>query len=121
MRTYSILLIDDSDLILMALTEYIKESELSLNILTANNGDDACEIAANKLPDLIITDWEMPEMDGIETIKALKADEVTKDIPVIMCTGRMTKSDNLNTALQAGAVDFIRKPVDKIELIARVN
>ncbi len=121
MRTYSILLIDDSDLIMMALTEYIKESELTLNILTTNNGQEACRIAAEKVPDLIITDWEMPEMDGIATIKALKADLATREIPVIMCTGKMTKSDNLNTALKAGAVDFIRKPVDKIELIARVN
>jgi class 3 adenylate cyclase/CheY-like chemotaxis protein len=121
MQNYSILLIDDSPVIIMALTEFMKESELSLTILRANSGKLACSMAEEKLPDLIITDWEMPEMDGIETIKALKNNEQTKDIPIIMCTGKMTKSENLKTALRAGAVDFIRKPVDKIELIARVN
>jgi len=121
MQNYSILLIDDSPVIIMALTEYMKESELSLTILRADNGKIACQLAEEKIPDLIITDWEMPGMDGIETIKALKNNEITKDIPVIMCTGKMTKSENLKTALRAGAVDFIRKPVDKIELIARVN
>jgi len=63
----------------------------------------------------------MPEMDGIEFIKQLKQSTITADIPVIMCTGVMTSSENLNTALNAGAVDYIRKPIDEIELIARTK
>jgi len=73
------------------------------------------------MPDLIITDWEMPIMNGIEFIKLLKSNEKTHDIPVIMCTGVMTTPENLKTALDAGAVDYIRKPVEKLELMARVN
>ena len=52
---------------------------------------------------------------------AWKAIESTKDIPIIMCTGVMTKTENLKTAIDAGAIDYIRKPVEKLELISRVN
>ncbi len=121
MENYSILIIDDSPDNLETIIEYLSESELSLTILKAPNGKIACSLAEKKHPDLIITDWEMPEMDGIETIKYLKSQEKTKDIPIIMCTGKMITSENLNMSLKAGAVDYIRKPIDIIELNARVN
>jgi signal transduction histidine kinase len=70
------------------------------------------------VPDLIITDWEMPGMSGIDLIKKLKNNKMTFDIPVIMCTGVMTSSKNLMTARNVGAADYIRKPIDKIELLA---
>ena len=81
----------------------------------------ALEIARQEQPDLIITDWDMPVVDGIELIRRLKDDPVTRDVLVIMCTGVMTTSQNLETALDAGAVDYIRKPVDALELIARTR
>ena len=121
MENYSILIVDDSPDNLKTIIEYLSESELSLTILKAPNGKVACSLAEKKHPDLIITDWEMPEMDGIETIKHLKSQQETKDIPIIMCTGKMITSENLNMALKAGAVDYIRKPIDIIELNARVN
>jgi len=120
MKNYSILVVDDSPENLKTIIEYLKKSELPLTILKAPNGKIACMLAEKKNPDLIITDWEMPEMDGIEAIKYLKTNKTTKDIPIIMCSGKMTTSENLNMALQAGAVDFIRKPIDVIELNARV-
>jgi len=121
MKNYSILIVDDSPDNLETIIEYLSKSELSLTILKAPNGKIACKLAEKKHPDLIITDWEMPEMDGIETIKHLKSQKKTKDIPIIMCTGKMITSENLNMALKAGAVDYIRKPIDIIELNARVN
>ncbi len=120
MGNYSILVVDDSQDNLKTISSFLKETELPLTILKAPNGKIACTLAEKKLPDLIIMDWEMPEMDGIETLKYLKNIEATKDIPVIMCTGKMTTSEHLKTALEAGAVDYIRKPVDKTELSARV-
>ena len=120
MNNYTILVVDDSQDNLKTISSFLKESELSLSILKAPNGKIACTLAEKKLPDLIILDWEMPEMDGIETLKCLKSNESTKDIPVIMCTGKMTSSEHLKTAMEAGAVDYIRKPVDKTELSARV-
>ncbi|MBL8111799.1 MAG: diguanylate cyclase [Acidobacteria bacterium] len=81
----------------------------------------ALSIARTEQPDLIITDWDMPGVDGIELIRRLKADPATRDVLVIMCTGVMTTSRNLEAALDAGAVDYIRKPVDALELLARTR
>ncbi|MCG8374912.1 MAG: response regulator, partial [Chlorobiales bacterium] len=79
------------------------------------------QIIAQQKPDLIITDWEMPEMDGMELIKHLKESEETKDIPIIVATGIMLESENLKTALETGAVDYVKKPIDATELIARTQ
>jgi two-component system sensor histidine kinase/response regulator len=121
MKQHKILVIDDQPDNLKIIVDYLKESGTNYTILKAPNGKIACKIAEKKMPDLIITDWEMPEMDGIETIKYLKSKAETKDIPIIMASGVMTQSKNLKMALEAGAVDYIRKPVDKTELIARVH
>ena len=121
MKQHTILVIDDQPDNLKIIVDYLKESGVDYTILKAPNGKIACKIAEKKIPDLIITDWEMPEMDGIETIKCLQGNKDTRDIPVIMASGVMTLPKNLKTALEAGAVDYIKKPVDKTELIARVN
>jgi len=121
MMTHKILIVDDEPDNIRAIRNCLAESIEPYTLYQALNGELAIKIASAELPDLIITDWEMPGIDGIELIKRLKHDETTSDIPVIMCTGVMTSSENLHTALTAGAVDFVRKPVDKIELIARVK
>lgn len=121
MEMPKILIVDDEAEHQMAIMNVIAQHEREYDILSAFDGQKALKIAQNEMPDLIISDWEMPRMNGIEFIKKLKADEKTADIPVIMCTGIMTSSQNLQTALQAGAVDYVRKPIDDIELIARIN
>ena len=117
----NILIVDDKPKNLSVINDLFTESKLPYKIMNSPNGKIALETIEKKRPDLIITDWDMPEMDGIEFIKQLKSNKLTNDIPVIMCTGVMTSSENLETALDAGAVDYIRKPVDKIELIARTK
>jgi len=119
--TRNILIVDDQPENLQAIADIFIKSKLHYEITQAPNGKIALKIIEKVVPDLIITDWEMPEMDGIEFIKQLKQNTNTADIPVIMCTGVMTSSKNLETALQAGAVDYIRKPIDEIELIARTK
>ncbi len=114
-----VLVIDDEQTYLDLITETLKEK--NYKILQALNGKMGCMVAQKFIPDIIITDWEMPELNGIETIKALKKNPAIQDIPVIMCTGIMTSSQNLDAALNAGAVDFIRKPIEALELIARIN
>ncbi len=121
MERYKILVVDDNIDNADRIIEFLDDTDKSFTFFQALNGKIACSIAEKKLPDLIITDWDMPVMDGIMLIKHLKAIESTKDIPVIMCTGVMTKTENLKTALDAGAIDYIRKPVEKVELIARVH
>ncbi|MCX6278490.1 MAG: response regulator [Bacteroidetes bacterium] len=118
--TYTILIADDYPGNIQIIVDALKSSDLKHKIIRAVNGKILCELAEKRLPDLIITDWEMPEMDGIEAIKYLSSIEATKDIPIIMCTGIMTSSENLKMALDSGAVDYIRKPIDSIELQSRV-
>lgn len=114
-----VLVIDDEQTYLNLITETLKDK--NYKILQALDGKMGCMVAQKFVPDIIITDWEMPELNGIDTIIELKKNPVTKDIPVIMCTGIMTSAENLNAALHAGAVDYIRKPIEPIELIARIN
>ncbi len=121
MNDYKILIVDDQPENLEVIVNIVEHLGQNFEVLQALNGKTACMIAEEEVPDLVITDWEMPVMDGIEFIKTLKADDRLKEIPIIMCTGIMTSSENLKTALEAGAVDYIRKPVDRIELRARLQ
>jgi phosphoserine phosphatase RsbU/P len=114
-----VLVIDDEQNYLDLIADTLKVK--NYKILQALNGKMGCLVAQKFMPDIIITDWEMPELNGIETIKQLKNNLLTQDIPVIMCTGIMTSSENLDSALNAGAVDFIRKPIEPLELLARIN
>jgi len=114
-----ILVIDDEAGNVEIIVEILKNE--NYNLLIALSGENGYEIAVNELPDLIITDWDMPGLSGIETIKLLKKNTLTEQIPVIVATGKMLKSEDLKTALEAGANDYVRKPIDKIELIARTQ
>ncbi len=116
-----ILIVDDCIDNLNIFISFFDDSADIYDIYTANNGRIAIKNAAKLLPDLIIMDWQMPDLDGIETIKLLKKDENLKNIPVIVATAAMTTVENLSTALEAGAVDYIKHPIDKIELLARLN
>jgi putative two-component system response regulator len=86
----------------------------------ATNGKQALEIARVQAPDIVLLDMVMPEMDGIEVCQALKADPATRDIPVIFVT---SMSDTLNEerGLDAGAVDYISKPISPPIVKARVK
>lgn len=117
----TILIVDDHTENLKVLADFLSSGEESYNVMVAPSGIIALKIINKRLPDLIISDWEMPLMDGIELLKKLKENEKTKDIPVIMFTGAMTSPENLKTALEAGAIDYIRKPADGIEIFARVR
>jgi len=117
---YNLLVVDDQYEHIDFITDIIeRNSNLDLDLFVALNAKKAFDIANIEIVDLVITDWDMPGLDGIDLIKMLKNNNKTKDIPIIMCTGIMTTSENLKTALEAGAVDFIRKPFDEIEFLAR--
>ncbi|MDW3192961.1 MAG: response regulator [Cytophagales bacterium] len=116
----TILVVDDHIDITRMVINHLSAQDKYL-VLNANNGEMACQIAIERQPDLILMDWDMPVMSGVEATRRLKNTEETFDIPVIISTGRMTSSDDLKVALEAGAVDYIRKPIDFVELDARVN
>ncbi len=88
-------------------------------ILEAENGKTGLAQALERIPDLVITDVMMPEMDGTEFCKQLKINEKTSHIPVVMLTARADQSDKLE-GLQTGADDYLVKPFDARELQVRV-
>jgi class 3 adenylate cyclase len=118
----SVLLVaDDNPENIRVIKEILSQEGDNYILMTVPNGKILVEMAKKKKPNLIITDWEMPEMDGLEATKAIKQDPEIRDIPILMYTGIMTSPKNLQTALEAGAVDFIRKPIEATELLARVQ
>ncbi|MGB7286522.1 MAG: PleD family two-component system response regulator [Salaquimonas sp.] len=89
-------------------------------VLTANCGKDALEICANGQCDIVLLDVMMPEMDGFEVCRRLKADPKTMHIPVVMVTA-LDQSEDRVLGLTAGADDFLTKPVNDLALITRVK
>jgi two-component system, OmpR family, phosphate regulon response regulator PhoB len=75
---------------------------------------------ANKLPDLLLVDWMLPDTSGLEFTRALKRDRETRELPVIMLTARAEEGDKV-AGLEGGADDYITKPFSPRELLARIN
>jgi two-component system cell cycle response regulator len=89
-------------------------------VLTAYNGKSGIEKAQNEVPDLILLDVMMPDINGFEVCKTLVSDSRTSDIPIILVTAK-TDPEDIKEGLDAGAYDYIKKPINKIELLARVK
>lgn len=121
MRQIKILLIDDEPEFLETLNNILIQSDEDYELLNATNVDFALEIIKTETPDLIISDWDMPKLSGIDLLQILSKNEKTKQIPVIICSGVMFDQQYINKALVSGAIEFIKKPIDKFELIARVK
>jgi len=121
MQNYKILVVDDIIENLQIILRFLEKSHPEYRLYQATNGSSAVELSETTSFDLIISDWDMPEITGIDIIKALKSNVKTRHIPIIIVTGVMLTSEDLDTALAAGAYDYIRKPIDSVELSARVH
>jgi DNA-binding response OmpR family regulator len=89
-------------------------------VLTAYDGQTGIDKAIEEIPDLILLDVMMPDITGIEVCKTLVKDPRTKNIPIILVTAKSGAEDT-KEGLEAGAFDYIKKPFNRIELLARVN
>ncbi len=121
MKLFKILIIEDDIIYGKIISHILENINQNIEVLQSKNGIDALALLEKETPDLILTDWEMPKMSGIEFCKKIHANQDFEHIPVIMCTGIKTSSENLKTAFESGVVDFIRKPIDKTELMSRVT
>ncbi|NNE88522.1 MAG: phosphate regulon transcriptional regulator PhoB [Silicimonas sp.] len=98
---------------------YNLEAE-GFEVAKAETGDDALLLVAEAQPDVIILDWMLPGVSGIEICRRLKANTSTRAIPVIMLTARSEEADRVR-GLETGADDYVVKPYSVIELMARVR
>src|SRR5712691_11920023 len=89
-------------------------------VITAGNGEEALAMVRDKRPDLVLLDIQTPKLDGIETVKQLKADDSLPFIPVIMVTARADARDVV-AGLEAGGDDYLTKPVEQAALLARAR
>ena len=89
-------------------------------VLSAATGVEARSSMADKYPDVVLMDWMLPDMSGLELTRQLKRDPETREIPVIMLTARVQEDDRV-AGLEGGADDYITKPFSPRELLARIK
>jgi len=85
-----------------------------------SNGGDVIKAVAGSRPDLVVLDVNMPQLDGFEVLSALKNDQKTKSIPVVLLTARQQETDILR-GFSLGAEDYVIKPFSPMELVARIK
>ncbi len=112
-----VLIVEDNE----DIRNFLKQSiEATMQVIESSNGREGLEQAEAYIPDLIISDVLMPEMDGIELCRKLKTDEKTSHIPVVLLSSRSAVEDKLE-GLETGADDYITKPFNVAELQIRIN
>lgn len=113
-----VFLVED-DQSIVSLVQYNLQKE-GFNVQTSGNGEEAIKDIKNYEPDLILLDWMLPDLSGLNICKSLKKDKKHKNIPIIMLTAKGQEEDKVS-ALNSGADDYITKPFGHAELIARIN
>jgi CheY-like chemotaxis protein len=117
-RIQKILLVDDSETVLMLERMILQGGNYEL--LTAKDGKEGVTKALALLPDLILLDVMMPNMDGFEALRELRRYGETRAIPVLMVTTK-GEEESMETAYVSGCNDYITKPIDGVELLAKVR
>ena len=117
MKPY-VLVVEDEDA-LATLLEYNFEKE-GYEVGLAGDGEEALIMAAERTPDIILMDWMLPKLSGVEACRRLRRREETRNIPIIMLTARGDETDRI-TGLDYGADDYIVKPFSIPELFARTR
>jgi diguanylate cyclase (GGDEF)-like protein len=113
-----ILAIDDSTINLKLLQVIL--SREGFEVITSNSSLNALALISEHSPELLLLDIMMPGLSGLDLLKQLKANNLTDSIPVLMVTAR-TQGSDVKAALEAGAFDYMKKPLDEVEIVARVR
>ena len=109
------ILICDDDPVILRLLEVNLELE-GYEVLLAHHGENAIEVATAELPDLVILDIMMPRLDGYQTCERLKANDATKDIPVVFLSAKAQQTD-IDKGKAYGVAEYLTKPFDPNDLI----
>ena len=117
MRKEKVLIIDDDPDILDVLELTLSDN---FTVISAKNGKEGLELVKSKSPDLVITDYNMPVMNGPEFCRNLRKDILLRHLPVIMLTGKGETKDMV-TGIEAGADDYLIKPFEPETLLARIR
>ena len=117
MKPY-ILVAEDEDA-LSTLLAYNLEKE-GYDVGTAADGDDALMMIKERQPDLLVCDWMMPKVSGIEVCRRLRQQTTTRNLPIVMLTARSEETDRIR-GLDTGADDYVVKPFSMVELMARIR
>jgi two-component system, OmpR family, phosphate regulon response regulator PhoB len=113
-----IIVAEDEDA-LSTLLHYNLEKE-GYEVGVAADGDEAMMMIEERLPDLLVCDWMMPKVSGIEVTRRLRAQGPTRNLPIVMLTARTEETDRIR-GLDTGADDYIIKPFSMVELVARIR
>jgi DNA-binding response OmpR family regulator len=113
-----VLVVDDAPDALAMLTDALEPA--GFTVLAATSGGQALAIASRVTPDIILLDAVMPEMDGFEACRQIKATAAIAGVPVIFMTG-LSETEHIVRGLEAGGVDYLAKPINIEELIARIR
>ncbi len=113
-----ILLVDDSSTVI--LMEKMILSKGPYEIVTARDGVEGVAKAKSEQPDVILLDVMMPNLDGLSACAAIRNDEATAHIPIIMVTTR-GEEKNMETAYQNGCTDYVTKPINGLELLTKLS
>ena len=117
MSLKAVLAEDDPDIQLVA---RLSLKRAGFQVVVANNGAEALAKVGSEKPDVALLDWMMPELDGVEVCRRLKADPETAGVPVIFLTARSQEAE-LKIGLSMGAIGYITKPFDALTLGDRVR
>jgi two-component system, OmpR family, response regulator len=115
----TILLVED-DPDIREVAQMALEAVGGFEVIACENGRDALRVAAARRPDLVLLDWMMPDLDGGQTLAALRRQEATRDLPVVFMTAKARPEENRRMR-ELGALDVIIKPFDPMTLSAKLR
>jgi two-component system, OmpR family, KDP operon response regulator KdpE len=114
-----LLVVDDDAAVATATAELLRRSGFMVDV--AGSGQEAVTACARRPPDLMLLDYDMPEMDALDVLEALRADEAAPDFPVLILTGARLSAGDQVLGLEAGARDYLPKGIGRQVLVARIR
>jgi DNA-binding response OmpR family regulator len=118
-KKIKVLVVEDEEILLTALSEELRQE--GFDVVGAKDGVEGLEKAASDQPDLMLLDLVMPRLDGISTLKQMKAQDNTKNIPIVILTN-LSDYDKISDALSMGAMDYLVKANYRLEeLVTKIK